>query len=96
MKKKRKTQSYEIVRRRRAKKREWFDSILSTLECIKCGEDHPGCIDFHHRDPSTKIDEISKMWRNLRSNEVILAEIAKCDVLCSNCHRKLHYYERTY
>jgi hypothetical protein len=24
----------------------------------------------------------------------ILAEIAKCDILCHNCHAKLHYEER--
>jgi hypothetical protein len=30
----------------------------------------------------------------LRSIEELVAEIAKCDVLCENCHAKAHAHER--
>lgn len=47
--------------------------------------------DFHHRDPLEKEGNIgrlvSKNWEDLRK------EIEKCDLLCSNCHRILHYHE---
>jgi hypothetical protein len=41
-------------------------------------------LDFHHR--SEKLRSVSTM-RDL-AKASILAEIAKCDVLCGNCHRK--------
>ena len=56
--------------------------------CIKCGESDPSCLDFHHRDPSTKEGDLGRVRRF--SIKRILAEIAKCDVLCANCHRKHH------
>jgi len=36
---------------------------------------------------------VSYMVRQKLSRQRILDEIAKCDILCANCHRKLHYEE---
>lgn len=60
--------------------------------CVRCEESHPSCLDFHHRDPTTKDADIATMRRF--SVKRLLGEIAKCDVLCANCHRKHHYNER--
>ena len=80
---------------RRKELQRWLVEVKSTLACIRCGENHPGCIDLHHRDPSEKEVEVAlvvmvKGWSKAR----ILKEIAKCDPLCANCHRKLHWDER--
>lgn len=56
--------------------------------CVRCGEDHPACLDFHHIDPSKKVISIANAVRSSWSKERLLTEIAKCEVLCSNCHRK--------
>jgi hypothetical protein len=69
--------------------REWFIEFKSSLSCEKCGESHPACLDFHHRDPSTK--ELTVARALLISKKRVLEEIEKCDVLCANCHRKVHY-----
>lgn len=60
--------------------------------CIRCEESHPSCLDFHHRDRATKDADIATMRRF--GIPRLIAEIAKCDVLCANCHRKLHWEER--
>jgi hypothetical protein len=70
---------------------EWFLRVKMGQRCRKCGEDHPACLDFHHRDPSTKLFNISRAVLSQMSKVKILAEIAKCDVLCANCHRKAHW-----
>lgn len=68
------------------------DALKANLKCVRCGENHPGCLDFHHRDPETKLFAISKgVGRANKSWESIQAEINKCDVLCANCHRKEHW-----
>jgi hypothetical protein len=56
--------------------------------CIKCGETHPWCLDFHHREGTGKLGHIG-VFRKFGTAR-LLAEIAKCDVLCANCHRKHH------
>ena len=56
--------------------------------CIVCGESTPCCIDFHHLDPKTK--EFNITLKRTKAKSTILAEVAKCVCLCSNCHRKLH------
>ena len=61
-----------------------------TLKCEKCDENHPACLDFHHVDNNKEVsvaDAVTKGW----SMKKIMAEIEKCSVLCSNCHRKEHY-----
>jgi hypothetical protein len=57
-----------------------------------CGEEHPAALDFHHRNPKEKRFNISVAvaHRDIPDDE-IRAEIAKCDVLCRNCHAKLHW-----
>lgn len=55
--------------------------------CMDCGESYPYYVmDFDHRDPSTKEYTIANMV-NCGNIEKVKAEIAKCDVVCSNCHR---------
>ena len=60
-----------------------------------CDESHPACLDFHHRDPREKVMILSKVTNQRGwSIERILAEIAKCEVICANCHRKEHWSEQ--
>lgn len=61
------------------------------LSCFKCGETHPACIQFHHRDPSSKVAPVSFMIGRNAPFEQVEAGIAKCDVLCANCHAKEHW-----
>lgn len=59
--------------------------------CIACGESEPCCLDFHHRDPTQKDFVIGASYTRSIGIGRIKAEIAKCDILCANCHRKFHY-----
>jgi len=63
------------------------------FSCTKCGYDHNiVALDFHHTDPTQKDFNISKC-RNLVLNDRIKAELDKCVVICSNCHREEHSLE---
>ena len=73
--------------------KEWFINYKQTLKCSKCGESRHWVLDFHHKDPSIKDGTIAQMLIN-SSRENLIQEIDKCDVLCANCHRDLHYQER--
>ena len=70
-------------RRREIKK--WLDDFKKTLKCNNCL-----CLDFHHRDNNKKFN-IGDATKSGYSKETIKTEIDKCDVLCANCHRILHY-----
>jgi hypothetical protein len=77
-------------------RREWFNQMKQSLECIKCGENHISCLDFHHIDPTKKGFGIANSINDVSfSKEQILEEIEKCAILCSNCHKKFHYMEKT-
>lgn len=57
--------------------------------CHDCGQSyHPNVYDFHHLDPATKEMTWTKM--RLMSESKMQAELAKCVMLCSNCHRIRH------
>jgi len=72
----------------------WFAELKSQLVCARCGENHPACLVFHHRDPMTKEIAIAVAIRRSWGRKRILAELAKCEVLCANCHAKHHAQER--
>lgn len=79
---------------RRQKTREWFEGVKSSMRCGNCGENHIACLAFHHNDPSQKDTCVADTIRRGWSKQRILDEMAKCRVLCSNCHLKLHWEER--
>lgn len=60
---------------------------LKDKSCKICGESNPIVLDFHHRDPSNKIDSISNFSTQGYSIVKLKEEIKKCDILCANCHR---------
>lgn len=68
--------------------REELNSYKSKLICANCGESRWWLLDFHHIDPSEKEGEISKLFN---SPNKLKRELDKCIVLCSNCHRDLHF-----
>ena len=71
-------------------KRKWYIEFKKTLCCKNCNENDPIVLEFHHRNPDTKLFNICKHIYNGTSVIKVLSEIEKCDVLCSNCHRKHH------
>ncbi len=77
----------------RTSKKAWVDNFKSTAGCGLCPERHTACLEFHHRDPALKDANVSVALAHW-SLERLQVEIAKCDVICSNCHRKLHWEER--
>ncbi len=79
------------VRKRKLKIREWFWRYKKKLECSICSESHPAIIDFHHKKGKEKENEVSILVSNGYSIDKIKTEIKKCQVLCSNCHRKIHF-----
>jgi hypothetical protein len=44
-------------------------------------------MDFDHRDKNTKISNVAEL-SNAGSVRKVWDEIAKCDLVCSNCHRE--------
>jgi hypothetical protein len=85
-----KSEAIDRVSARRQRIKEWFRQYKETLECFECGEDDSVCLDFHHEDRNQKDDCVCVMVGNGNSKERILSEVAKCVVLCANCHRKRH------
>jgi hypothetical protein len=80
----------EYFRRYRAEKRVKLNEIKSKSGCLDCGESNHRCLQFHHRDPSKKTKTISRLYSGTWGWDRITEEIAKCDILCANCHLKKH------
>ena len=56
---------------------------------MDCGySGNPAAFDFHHTDPTTKDYDWNRL--RLKSWEAIIGELAKCVLLCANCHRIRH------
>jgi hypothetical protein len=81
------------VRNRDKKIKDWLKEYKSSLSCENCGENHPACLDFHHIDPKEKDFALGRINKFL-SIKLLQNEIAKCRVLCANCHRKEHYNQK--
>ncbi|RKD93694.1 homing endonuclease associated repeat-containing protein [Halopiger aswanensis] len=79
--------------RRRSRLRSWLNEIKRNRGCSRCGTDTAACLDFHHVDTTAKEMAVGKMVTYGYGKARLRDEIEKCDVLCANCHRKLHYVQ---
>lgn len=80
----------QYVRRAQEREREmkaWLREQKTDKACMDCGVVYPSYVmDFDHRDPALKVGEVNQVikrgsWQALRD------EVAKCDLVCANCHR---------
>lgn len=74
-----------IGRAKRATRRA-IAALKLSVGCMDCGyREHPQALEFDHRPGEEKLFEIAP---NSNARWIhVLAEIAKCDVVCANCHR---------
>lgn len=69
--------------------RNFVQSIKKSSKCAICGDDRWYVLDFHHL--SDKKFTISQKIQEGCSINTLKEEIAKCIVVCANCHREIHY-----
>lgn len=81
-------EDYKVrARKRRVDLREWIQQLKS-VPCMDCQQTYPWYVmDFDHRGEDEKLGDISRMISNGVAEEMLKTEIAKCDVVCANCHR---------
>jgi len=63
----------------------WLVEFFRSHPCVDCGETDPLVLEFDHlRDKRFEVTDqfASRSWQE------ILDEIAKCEVVCANCHRR--------
>lgn len=60
---------------------------LDDLECVDCGEQDSRVLQFDHVQ-GEKRGNVAQMVGSGYGWDTILEEIAKCEVVCANCHTK--------
>jgi hypothetical protein len=74
-----------VTRRQRAALE--FLRDLRRVPCEDCGGTfEPYQMDFDHRDPTAKLFGLTWPRALLASRQRLLEEVAKCDIVCANCH----------
>ena len=85
-----KKQSEACIRYKRNKVR-WLREIKLERGCDLCGYNkHSAALQYHHLDSTLKVKTVSRMVNQNLSKEDVLKEVAKCQLLCANCHYELH------
>ncbi|UYL87865.1 HNH endonuclease [Gordonia phage Malisha] len=85
------------MRARYADRSKFVDELKLSSGCVDCGwAVHPRALEFDHLPGSGKVQNIAHMVANTTySLDDIKAEIAKCEVVCANCHR-IRTYDRAH
>ena len=71
----------------RPRNRAFVAEYLATHRCLDCGASDPLILEFDHRDPTSKLDDVGHLIHS-GPLATLAAEITKCDVRCGNCHRR--------
>jgi hypothetical protein len=77
-------------RERRAERRPefvaWYRALKEARPCVDCGSHFPAeAMHWDHIPGVVKASDVSNLLRRL-SKSSVLEEIAKCELVCANCH----------
>ena len=85
---KRNAKTYRSQKKRRQRRKKELVEAAGG-RCVDCGyAASVAALEFHHRDPSTKLFEVGQF--SARALSRLQDEVSKCDLLCANCHRQRH------
>jgi len=82
-------QAYNAYRQAyQRKRRAEVNEIKLAAGCMDCGySEHAVALDFDHLPQYEKVMSIANMIANSRTRKSIETEMAKCEIVCANCHR---------
>ena len=76
-------------RRRKRRRIDFVGDIRKNGVCSSCGRKDV-FLEFHHSDPSVKESTIAHLVHHSRSMERLREEVAKCVLVCRDCHVRIH------
>lgn len=77
--------SRAYARLKAEEKRQWLAGIKMASGCVDCGfKVHPDALQFDHLPQHEKSFNIGP--GRGKNKKTVLAEIAKCEIRCANCH----------
>jgi len=82
------TDKKSVCRKRAVNMQSIITEIKRAAGCKYCTEKDPVALDFHHTNKDKEFN-IGRGGKSM-SLDKLLKEIQKCEVICANCHRKLH------
>ena len=82
--------------KRMIRNREFVKECKKSKMCKLCGYNKfPEILVFHHENRKEKTKGVSILMKTLKNLEIIKKEMDKCILLCPNCHRELHFKEKS-
>lgn len=80
----------DVIARKKAHRNslaEYVRELRANTPCMDCGVNHPWYVmEFDHRDGAESKEHRIPYLVNRGSRKRLLEEIAKCDLVCANCH----------
>jgi len=76
--------AYKVAMKKRAQT--FLKELLVRSVCMDCGYSNWIALEFDHREPEKKHKDVTEMVSRGYSLDSLKSEIAKCDIVCSNCH----------
>ena len=81
-----KRRRYAHNKQRQKEFRAWYSSLKQGRPCADCGQIfHPAAMHWDHLPDFVKAGPLGELVRH-GSRELVLSEIAKCELVCANCH----------
>jgi hypothetical protein len=79
----------------RQRARAFVQAHKTEMSCLDCGVIYPPYVlDFDHVRGESKKSDMSSLVCKGKSNRLLAEEMAKCDLICANCHRERTHGEK--